>query len=120
MNKITLYWLPHCSTCQKAATFLKARKDVEIEYRDIKANPLSPAEVRDLADLAGGPNEIFSRRARLYQSMGLANRNLTDDEILDLIAHEYTFVKRPLLKIGRKVVSGFASENYDKVLINNG
>ena len=115
-EKITLCWLPHCSTCQKADAYLKQTGKSVTEYRDIKANPLSRTEVERLAKLVGGANELFSRRARLYRSMGLADRELQDDEMLDLMATEYTFIKRPVLDLGNNAVSGFTDKSYDMVL----
>jgi len=115
-EKITFYWLPHCSTCQKADAYLKQTGKSVTEYRDIKTNSLSRAEVERLAKLVGGANELFSRRARLYRSMGLAERELRDDEMLDLMATEYTFIKRPVLEVGSSAVSGFTNKSYDIVL----
>ena len=40
-------------------------------YRNLKEQPLSVDEVRDLAAKVGGVEKLFSRRAMKYRAMGL-------------------------------------------------
>jgi arsenate reductase len=111
-----IYWLPYCTTCQKAADYLK-HKGVEVaSFRDVKTEPLSRDEISALADLVGGPDALFSRRAIKYRSMKLGERELSDDDLLDLMAGEYTFIRRPVLVRGTRAVAGFTPKTYDKFL----
>ncbi len=115
MNElITFYWLPSCSTCQKAAQYLEERNHKINEWRDIKLEPLGREEVARLAALVGGASELFSRRARKYREMNLHNQKLSDDDMLDLMAREYTFIKRPVLVSGERAVAGFTGKNYER------
>ncbi len=112
-EKIELYWLPYCTTCQKADAYLQERGRTPSAYRDVKAEPLSRAEVARLAELVGGAGELFSRRARKYRSMGLHERELTNDQMLDLMTEEYTFIKRPVLVVaGERATAGFTPKTY--------
>jgi arsenate reductase len=113
----TFYWLPNCSTCQKAASYLKQNGQLVTQYRDIKTDPLQREEVERLAELAGGASELFSRRARMYRSMGLNEREISEDEMLDLMSREYTFIKRPVLVNGNRAVCGFSPKSYDSFLV---
>jgi arsenate reductase len=113
----TFYWLPNCSTCQKAASYLKQKGQTVTQFRDIKTDPLEREEVEQLAELAGGANELFSRRARKYRSMGLNEREIAGDEMLDLISEEYTFIKRPVLVNGKRAICGFSPKSYDSFLV---
>ena len=45
-------------------------------------------------------------------------RELSEKEMLDLMAEEYTFIKRPVLVSGEKAVAGFSEKNYEKFLNN--
>jgi arsenate reductase len=111
-----MYWLPHCTTCQKAAEYLE-NKGVAVEsFHDVKTERLSRAEVQKLAALVGGPEALFSRRAMKYRSMNLGERELDDDDLLDLMAEEYTFIRRPVLVDGGRAVAGFTPKIYDKFL----
>jgi arsenate reductase len=116
MKSFTFYWLPACSTCKKAAAFLQ-EQNVEIErFRDLKADPLTREEVEKLAAKAGGADRLFSRRARKYREMRLNERELSEDEMLDLMASEYTFIKRPVLVSGDRAVAGFSEKSYSEFL----
>jgi arsenate reductase len=113
---VTLYWMPNCSTCQKADAHLRENARAIANYRDIKAEPLSREEVEQLAKAVGGIGELFSRRARKYRSLGLHERELSHEEMLDLMAEEYTFIKRPVLVQGERAVAGFSPRTYDLFL----
>ena len=110
---VTVYGLPHCTTCQKAVAHLEGR-GVRVErFHDVKAEPLSAAEVRGLAERVGGPERLFSRRARKYRAMGLHERELSSEEMLRLMAEEYTFITRPVVVAEGGAVAGFAPRRLD-------
>lgn len=119
MKEVKLYWLPHCSTCQKAVRWLERRGVTVTQYRDIKDEPLSRSEVEALAEMVGGAAELFSKRAVKYREMKLAEKDLTEDEMLDLMASEYTFLKRPIMVIGSDAVAGFFEMSYERFLADN-
>jgi arsenate reductase len=84
----------HCTTCQKAVAHLEA-KGVSIRaWRNLE-QPLSEDEVRALAAKVDGMDRLFSKRAMKYRQMGLHERELSDDDLVRLMAEEYTFVTRP-------------------------
>lgn len=116
MKNITFYRLPDCGTCQKAQRFLE-RHGVEItQFRDIKEEPLSRREVEKLARMLGGAENLFSRRAVKYREMKLNERELSGAEMLDLMASEYTFLKRPILVIDDEAVAGFFEKTFESFL----
>jgi len=118
-NTITLYWLPHCSTCQKAAAYLESEGIEVKKFHDLKTNPLNRESIEKLSKLVGGANELFSRRAIKYREMKLNERDISETEMLDLMADEYTFIKRPVFVCGSRAVAGFSAKAYDKFLKNN-
>ena len=116
MKSVSLYWLPNCSTCKKAAQFLE-NQNVKIEdFHNLKETPLSREEIEKLAEKSGGANELFSRRAIKYREMKLNERKLSDEEMLNLMASEYTFIKRPVLVSGDKAIAGFSEKRYKEFL----
>jgi arsenate reductase (glutaredoxin) len=118
MENAKLYWLPHCSTCQKASEFLK-NKGVEIaEFHNLKESPLELQEIKTLAEKVGGAKNLFSKRAVKYRERKLNERELSEDEMLDLMAEDYTFIKRPVLVSGEKAIAGFSEKNYERFLNN--
>lgn len=116
MKNITFYWLPNCSTCQKAKGWLERRGVKITAMRDIKENPLSRKEVEDLVKMLGGPAELFSKRAIKYREMKLNEREVPPDEMLDLMTDEYTFLKRPIMVIGDQAAAGFFEKSFESFL----
>ena len=116
MKNAVLYWLPNCSTCQKSEKFLKNRNIEISDYRNLKENPPACEELEKLAAKVGGASELFSRRAIKYREMKLSERELSDTEMLDLMAAEYTFIKRPVLVFGERAIAGFSEKKYKEFL----
>jgi arsenate reductase (glutaredoxin) len=116
MKDVKLYWLPGCSTCQKAVKWLDRRGIKITEYRDIKEEPLTRAEVEQLAKMVGGPEDLFSRRAIKYREMKLNEREVSPQEMLDLMTEEYTFLKRPIMVINGRAEAGFFEKFYNLFL----
>jgi arsenate reductase (glutaredoxin) len=119
MKDIRMYWLPGCSTCQKAVRWLDRRGIKVAGFRDIKEEPLTRAEVEKLAAMLGGPENLFSRRAVKYREMKLNEREVSPAEMLDLMTAEYTFLKRPIMVIGGRAEAGFFEKFYKIFLEEN-
>lgn len=116
MKDIIFYWLPNCSTCQKAKRRLDRHNSKGVIFRDIKEEPLSREEVENLAKMLGGASELFSRRAVKYREMKLRERELSEDEMLDLMANEYTFLKRPIVVKNGRAMAGYLERLFDTFL----
>ncbi len=113
---VDVFWLPYCTTCQKAVAYLH-EKGVPIRgFRDLKAQPLERAEVEDLARKVGGAEALFSKRAMKYRSMGLHEQTLSDDDLLRLMTEEYTFVTRPVIVRGDRATAGFSAKRVDALV----
>lgn len=116
MMKLDVYWMPTCSTCKKAVDYLN-EKGVEIaSFRDMKSEPLSKAEVKKLVGFIGGAEALFSKRAIKYRTMKLSGRTLSDDEMIELMTGEYTFIKRPVIVSDGRAVAGFSIKRYEAFL----
>jgi arsenate reductase (glutaredoxin) len=113
----TLYWLPYCSTCQKADQFLQQKGHAPKAYVDIKAEPLAIETIRQLCEAVGGPIHLFSKRAMKYRSMGLDKLTLSDEDMIRYMNEEYTFIKRPVLVASNGIVlAGFSAKQYTSLL----
>lgn len=102
-----IYQLANCSKCKKILSETGNRPDLEIV--DIKTRAITPAEIDRMADLAGGYEPLFSRRARKYASRGLKDQELTEADYRRLILEEYTFLRRPVTIDGDRIFIGKAA-----------
>jgi arsenate reductase len=119
MKEVKLFWMPNCSTCQKAAGWLERRGVKVTEFRDIKEDRLSRKEIEGLVEMLGEPAELFSKRAVKYREMKLNEREVSPEEMMDLMTEEYTFLKRPIMVIDGKAVAGFFEKSYLSFLDEN-
>lgn len=103
MKKI--YHLSTCSTCQRIIRELELQEK-GFEFQDIKTNKITPEQLDEMALKSGSFEALFSRRAMKYKSMGLADKNLTEEDIRALILDEYTFLKRPVIQINQEQFIG--------------
>jgi arsenate reductase (glutaredoxin) len=111
-----MYWLPHCSTCQKAEAYLMEMGVTIKHHHDLKADTIAPDDLQALVKGIGGAENLFSKRAMKYRSLGLDKQTLTDAQMIEHMQTEYTFIKRPalLLSDGR-VLAGFSTKQYKVV-----
>jgi len=116
MNEIYFYGLPDCTTCQKALRRLDYHQVPIAKKRNIKEEPLVREEVERLAQMLGGAENLFSRRSVKYRELGLKDKEISEAEMLDLMASEYTFLKRPILVVDNKAIAGFFEKEYDEFL----
>lgn len=110
----TFYWLPKCTTCQKAEAFIKDKGATIKHYVDVKTQQVDRQTLEQLAAQLGGVENLFSKRALKYRAMGLHLRTLSDAEMLDLMHEEYTFIKRPVIVTTTgQVIAGFVKKPYE-------
>ncbi len=113
MSEIYFYGLPDCTTCQKALRRLDYHRVTNVKKRNIKEEPLMRAEIERLAIVLGGAENLFSRRSSKYRELRLKDKEISETEMLDLMATEYTFLKRPILVANGKTIAGFFEKEYD-------
>ena len=100
---------PKCTTCQKARKWLD-ENNIEYEFRDIKIENPSLEELTAWYKLSGLPlRKFFNTSGLLYKSMELKTKlpNMTDEEMLVLLATDGMLVKRPLAIGDDFVLVGF-------------
>ena len=102
MRKI--YYLSTCSTCKRIIKELNL--DNSFELQDIKANKITNQQIEEMHKLSGSYDNLFSKRAMKYKSLGLKEKNLNESDIKDLILKEYTFLKRPVIILNDKIFIG--------------
>ena len=100
---------PKCTTCQKARKWLD-ENNIEYEFRDIKIENPSLEELTAWYKLSGlSLRKFFNTSGLLYKSMELKTKlpNMTDEEMLSLLATDGMLVKRPLAIGDDFVLVGF-------------
>lgn len=83
--------------------------------REIKSSPITEKEVDLMAKMAGSYEELFSRRAMKYRSLGLNEKELSEQDYRKWIIEEYTFLKRPVFIIDDEIFIGNSKKTVEQV-----
>ena len=110
---------PRCSTCKKAQKWLD-ENGVKYEFRDIKLENPSREELAKWYAASGLPlRRFFNTSGMLYRELQLKDKlpEMSEAEMLDLLASDGLLVKRPLGVLDGKVLVGFKEEEWKAALL---
>src|SRR3954468_19956371 len=104
MAELTVYEKHTCTTCKNLAELLR-EQGIDYDAVDYHVHPLSADELRDLVRKAGVPAQELSRaREPVYAELGLADRDVSDDEAIALMAEHPQLLQRPVVVRGDRAV----------------
>ena|SRR5690554_3016684 len=109
MRKI--YHLSSCNTNQRILKELNLGDDVELQ--DIKKENIDEKTLDFIKEKVGSYEALFSKRAQKYRSLGLNERELTEEEYKTYMLEEYTFLKRPFIIFKGQVFIGNAKSTVE-------
>lgn len=113
-----LLWYPRCSTCQKAKKFLDDH-DCVYETVDITGEIPTKEELKKYISVSGKDiKKFFNTSGMKYREYHLKEKipNLTEDEMLSLLASDGMLIKRPILIFDNHVMVGFSEKEWSEVL----
>lgn len=117
MNTFICY--DRCSTCKKAQKWLEAN-GIEYNARPIKEENPTVKELSEWIPNSGkGIRKFFNTSGQLYRQMGLSAKlkEMSEQEMIDLLATDGMLVKRPILISGEQVLVGFKEEEWKEALL---
>ena len=77
----------------------------ELEERDFFKEPFTQQEIQELASDVGTA-QLFARRSPSLKKMGLADQDLSDEQMVSLMLQEPRLVRRPLVRMGGRLLVG--------------
>ena len=119
MERVLFVEYPKCTTCQKAAKWLKDH-GVEYEDRHIKEENPTEEELKDWNERSKAPlKKFFNTSGQLYRGMGLKEKlpQMSEEEQYHLLATDGMLVKRPLVVGKEFVLIGFKEKEWEAVLL---
>ena len=111
-----VYCYEKCSTCKKALKFLNDN-NIKYELIDIKENNPDESILKEIKNKANVSfNKMFNTSGLLYREYELSKKlaNMTDDEMLKLLASNGMLVKRPILIGDDFALIGFKEDEWMK------
>ena len=92
-----------------------SQQGLEFDERDFFKDPLSEAEIEELLTLAP-PSEVFSWRSPSFRKLDVDKDTLEPQDLVRLMAQEPRLIRRPMFRIGDKLVVGGGKKAIESVL----
>ncbi len=90
---------------------------MEINDRDFFKTPFTRGEIKAL--LQGKPaSDMFSFRSPSFKALGMEQAKLSDSDLINLMLKEPRLVRRPVVKIGKRVYFGADTRVLAEILEN--
>jgi arsenate reductase len=85
---------------------------VAFEKVNYYVEPLSKKKLTELVRKMGiKPRELLRKSEAVYKQLGLANREVTDSELIALMVEHPDLLQRPIVERGDRAVLGRPTEN---------
>jgi arsenate reductase len=116
MADITIYHKPTCTTCRQAVQLLKdsGKPFTAVNYY---AKPFTKSQLKDLLKKAGlSAKEALRTKEEIHKKLGLSKKDLSEDELIDLMIKHPDLIQRPLVRKGDKVILARPAETVKTLL----
>jgi arsenate reductase len=116
MADVTIYQKPTCTTCRQAIQVLKdsGKPFKTVNYYE---HPFTKTQLKSLLKKAGLlPRDVLRTKEEVYKKLDLAKKNLSDDELIDLMVKHPDLIQRPIVEKGEQVILARPAETVKKLL----
>jgi arsenate reductase len=114
--KIVIYQKPTCTTCRQVHAAL-VESGVDFEAVDYYVDPIPKQTLIELLrKMRMSPRELLRTREPIYKTLRLGERDLTDDEIIDLMVEHPDLIQRPIVEKGARAILARPAERLKDIL----
>jgi len=115
-DNITVYEKPTCTKCREMDRFLR-ESSVDFSKINYYLEPIGEEKLRELISKMGiKPRELLRTSEPIYRELGLGKKDLSDAEIIGLMAKHPDLIQRPIVERGDRAVLGRPTENVKELL----
>ncbi len=114
--KITIYQKPTCTTCRQVYAALRDA-GVDFDAVDYYTDPIGETKLRELLRKMNMPaRELLRTKEEIYKTLRLGERDLTDDEIVELMVKHPDLIQRPIVEKGSRAILARPAERLKQIL----
>ncbi len=114
--RITVYQKPTCTTCRQTLGILK---DAGVDFESVNYY-LDPIPKKKLEQLLRKmellPADILRTKEPVYKQLGLAQREITDEDLIDLMVKHPDLIQRPIVERGKRAILARPAERIREIL----
>jgi len=116
MSKIVIYQKPTCSTCRQVYNALK-ESGVDFDAVDYYTDPIPKTKLKELLRKMGiKAADLLRSKEPVYKTLKLAERDLNDDEIVELMVEHPDLIQRPIVEKGSRAILARPAERLKEIL----
>jgi arsenate reductase len=114
--KITIYQKPTCTACRQVHAALK-ESGVDFDAVNYYVDPIPKNKLRELLRKMGlSARELLRTKETIYKTLRLGERDLTDDQIVDLMVRNPDLIQRPIVEKGSRAILARPAERLKEIL----
>jgi len=116
MARITVYQKPTCTTCRQVHAALR-ESGVDFDAVNYYVDPIPKSKLRELLRKMGlSARQLLRTKEEIYKKLRLGERDLTDDQIVDLMVTHPDLIQRPIVEKGSRAVLARPAERLKEIL----
>jgi len=113
---IVIYQKPTCTTCRQVHAALK-ESGVDFDAVNYYVDPIPKATLKELLRKMGmSPRDLLRTKEPIYKTLKIADSDLTDDEIVDLMVSHPDLIQRPIVEKGSRAILARPAERLKEIL----
>jgi arsenate reductase (glutaredoxin) len=114
--KIVIYQKPTCTTCRQVHAALK-ESGVDFDAVDYYLDPIPKTKLKELLrKMRMKPRELLRTKEAVYKELKLGERELSDNELVDLMVKHPDLIQRPIVEKGARAILARPSERLKEIL----
>jgi arsenate reductase len=116
VNKLTIYQKPTCTTCRTVMKMLQA-SGVDFDAINHYIEPIPKGKLKDLLKKMGiKPRQLLRSKEPVYKQLRLAERKLSDEQLIDLMVKHPDLIQRPIIEKGARAILARPPERLKEIL----
>jgi Spx/MgsR family transcriptional regulator len=107
---INVYGIKNCNKMRDTFNWMDEHK-IEYQFTDVKKEPLSDEKLAEFADKVG-IDVLVNKRGMKWRQLGLADKDLSEQDLFDVLLENQTMMKRPVLENGEALLIGYDEDAF--------
>jgi arsenate reductase (glutaredoxin) len=113
---ITVYQKPTCTTCRQVHAALRDA-GVDFQAVDYYTDPIPRAKLTELLRKMGlTARQLLRTKEQRYRDLRIGERDLTEDELIDLMVENPDLIQRPIVERGGRAILARPAERLKEIL----
>lgn len=113
---IVIYQKPTCTTCRQVHAALK-ESGVNFDTVNYYVEPIPRLKLIELIrKMRIAPRELLRTKDPIFKTLRIGERDLSDDEIVDLMMEHPDLIQRPIVEKGARAILARPAERLKDIL----